>query len=82
MRRVWWCRVAGCLNARSHLTRERWSGRQGEIGGRGMDEPIFSEARSRQGVTLLVIRPHPDDESIATGGMLASYSMRGVRTGG
>jgi len=47
-----------------------------------MDEPIFSEARSRQGVTLLVIRPHPDDESIATGGMLASYSMRGVRTGG
>ena len=46
-----------------------------------MDEPIFSEARSRQGVTLLAIRPHPDDESTATGGMLASYSARGVRTG-
>jgi len=46
-----------------------------------MDEPIFSEARGRQGVTLLVVRPHPDDESIATGGMLASYSARGVRTG-
>jgi len=46
-----------------------------------MDEPIFSDARGRQGVTLLVVRPHPDDESIATGGMLASYSARGVRTG-
>ena len=46
-----------------------------------MDEPSFAEARGRQGVTLLVVRPHPDDESIATGGMLASYSARGVRTG-
>jgi len=46
-----------------------------------MDEPIFSEARGRQGVTLLVVRPHPDDESTATGGMLAYYSARGVRTG-
>jgi mycothiol S-conjugate amidase len=46
-----------------------------------MDEPIFSHAHGRQGVTLLVVRPHPDDESIATGGMLASYSARGVRTG-
>ena len=46
-----------------------------------MDAPIFSEARRRQDVTLLVVRPHPDDESIATGGMLASYSARGVRTG-
>jgi LmbE family N-acetylglucosaminyl deacetylase len=33
------------------------------------------------GVKLLVIRPHPDDESSATGGMLAHYHTRGVRTG-
>src|SRR6266581_4798609 len=46
-----------------------------------MDVPIFSDTRAHQGVTLLVVRPHPDDESIATGGMLASYSTRGVRTG-
>jgi len=46
-----------------------------------MDVPIFSDTRDRQGVTLLVIRPHPDDESIATGGMLAYYNARGVRTG-
>ena len=46
-----------------------------------MDEPIFSDARGRQGVTLLVVRPHPDDESAATGGMLAYYSACGVRTG-
>jgi LmbE family N-acetylglucosaminyl deacetylase len=32
-------------------------------------------------VTLLVVRPHPDDESSATGGMLAYYSALGVRTG-
>lgn len=46
-----------------------------------MDGPIFLDTCDRQGVTLLVIRPHPDDESIATGGMLAYYSARGVRTG-
>jgi LmbE family N-acetylglucosaminyl deacetylase len=46
-----------------------------------MDVPIFSDTCGRQGVTLPVIRPHPDDESIATGGMLASYRARGVRTG-
>jgi LmbE family N-acetylglucosaminyl deacetylase len=32
-------------------------------------------------VTILVVRPHPDDESSATGGMLARYSAVGVRTG-
>jgi len=46
-----------------------------------LDKPIFSDARGRQGVTLLVVRPHPDDESTATGGMLAYYSACGVRTG-
>jgi LmbE family N-acetylglucosaminyl deacetylase len=30
---------------------------------------------------LLVVRPHPDDESSATGGLLAYYAARGVRTG-
>ncbi len=32
-------------------------------------------------VTILVIRPHPDDESSATGGMLAHYHAQGIRTG-
>jgi len=30
---------------------------------------------------VLVVRPHPDDETIATGGMLLHYRARGVRTG-
>ena len=34
-----------------------------------------------QAVTLLAVRPHPDDESSSTGGMLAYYSARNVRTG-
>ncbi len=46
-----------------------------------MDSPIVSNAPDRQDVTLLVGRPHPDDESIATGGMLAHYNARGMRTG-
>ncbi|HLI27279.1 MAG TPA: PIG-L family deacetylase [Chloroflexota bacterium] len=33
------------------------------------------------GVRLLVVRPHPDDESSATGGILARYAAQGVRTG-
>jgi mycothiol S-conjugate amidase len=45
------------------------------------DAPIFPEALGGQNVTLLAVRPHPDDESSATGGMLAYYSARGVRTG-
>ena len=32
-------------------------------------------------MTLLAIRPHPDDESTSTGGMLAYYCARDVRTG-
>jgi len=32
-------------------------------------------------VTMLVVRPHPDDETSLTGGMLAYYSARGVWTG-
>jgi len=30
---------------------------------------------------MLVVRPHPDDETSLTGGMLALYHARGVRTG-
>jgi LmbE family N-acetylglucosaminyl deacetylase len=34
------------------------------------DAPIFPEALGGQSVTLLAVRPHPDDESSATGGLL------------
>ena len=40
-----------------------------------------SDGRGQPGVMLLVVRPHPDDESSATGGLLAYYHARGVRTG-
>jgi len=46
-----------------------------------MDLPVVSGASGEPSVTLLVVRPHPDDESSATGGMLAYYHARGVRTG-
>ncbi len=46
-----------------------------------MDAPLFSDASNHQGVTILAVRPHPDDESTTTGGMLASYHAHGVRTG-
>jgi LmbE family N-acetylglucosaminyl deacetylase len=46
-----------------------------------MEAPILSDISVHQGVTLLVIRPHLDDESSATGGMLAHYHRHGVRTG-
>src|SRR5438045_3236518 len=34
-----------------------------------------------RGVRLLAVRAHPDDESSATGGVLARYGAVGVRTG-
>lgn len=46
-----------------------------------MGTPTGSNAPVGVGVTVLAVRPHPDDESLATGGLLASYSTRGVRTG-
>ena len=46
-----------------------------------MDATIPSEGLEGQAVTLLAVRPHPDDESTSTGGMLAYYSARSVRTG-
>ena len=45
------------------------------------DATIPSDGLGRQAVTLLAVRPHPDDESTSTGGMLAYYSARRVRTG-
>jgi LmbE family N-acetylglucosaminyl deacetylase len=46
-----------------------------------MHTPISSDPSDTRHVTVLVIRPHPDDESSATGGMLAHYHAQGVRTG-
>jgi LmbE family N-acetylglucosaminyl deacetylase len=46
-----------------------------------MDASGVSDVRDRLGVTLLAVCPHPDDESSATGGLLAYYHARGVRTG-
>jgi LmbE family N-acetylglucosaminyl deacetylase len=45
-----------------------------------MPVPASEDAPTVQPVTILVVRPHPDDESSATGGMLAHYGMLGVRT--
>ncbi len=46
-----------------------------------MNAPRSSAPHDDQAVTILVIRPHPDDESSATGGMLAYCHAQGVRTG-
>ena len=46
-----------------------------------MDVTNPSDGLEGQAVTVLAVRPHPDDESTSTGGMLAYYSARGVRTG-
>ena len=46
-----------------------------------MEASGVSTDRAQPGVRLLVVRPHPDDESSATGGLLAYYSERGVQTG-
>ena len=41
---------------------------------------IPADGPASRPVTLLAVRPHPDDESSSTGGMLAYYSARKVRT--
>ena len=46
-----------------------------------MEASGVADGRGQPGVRLLVVRPHPDDESSATGGLLAYYHARGVRTG-
>lgn len=45
------------------------------------DSPALRDVSDSAGVAILVIRPHPDDESSATGSMLARYATLGVRTG-
>ena len=40
------------------------------------------DGRGQPGVMLLVVRPHPDDESSATGGLLAYYHARRADWGG
>src|SRR2546422_6223460 len=57
-------------------------GERDREGGRDMEASCGSDGRGQPSVTLLVVRPHPDDESSATGGLLAYYHARGVRTGG
>ena len=51
-----------------------------------MDAPIFSKTRGRQGVTLLVIHPHPDEARIAAGApqIVRAVCEQGgvIRTGG
>jgi len=46
-----------------------------------MHTSLASQAHNHRDIDILVIRPHPDDESSATGGMLAHYHAQGVRTG-
>ena len=46
-----------------------------------MEASGVSDGHGQPGVRLLVVRPHPDDESSATGSLLAYYHARGVRTG-
>ena len=57
------------------------SAQQRSPGARVTDLTISPDGLEGQGVVLLAVRPHPDDESSTTGGMLAYYSARGVRTG-
>ena len=49
-------------------------------GGRAIDKTIPSDEFASQSVTLLAVRPHPDDASTSTGGMLAYYRARDGRT--
>ena len=39
----------------------------------------LSDAKTNE-LTLLAVHAHPDDESISTGGILAKYSARGIKT--
>jgi mycothiol S-conjugate amidase len=44
------------------------------------DTQTLNDAAGDYAVTILAVRPHPDDETSLTGGMLAHYSARGVST--
>jgi LmbE family N-acetylglucosaminyl deacetylase len=46
----------------------------------GFQNGAAGERSGESLVTILVVRPHPDDETSLTGGMLAYYSARGVTT--
>jgi mycothiol S-conjugate amidase len=46
-----------------------------------MSSGTSNDAARDRDVTILAVRPHPDDETSLTGGMLAYYSARGVGTG-
>jgi hypothetical protein len=41
-----------------------------------MDAPIFSKTHGRQGMTLLVIHPRPDEASIAAGAPQIGCAVR------
>ena len=60
-----------------------WSVSRTDIshGGTTITRTYNSDHSASCPVTLLAVRPHPDDESSSTGGMLAYYSARKVRTG-
>jgi len=45
-----------------------------------MPPEVLSDTANDSTVTILVVRPHPDDESSLTGGTLAYYAARGVAT--
>ena len=46
-----------------------------------MEGSGVSDGRGQRGLMLLMVRPHPDDESSATDDLLAYYAVRGVQTG-
>ena len=46
---------------------------------RGREDTTSQRGREKE-LSLLAVQPHPDDESIGTGGTLARYSAEGVRT--
>jgi LmbE family N-acetylglucosaminyl deacetylase len=46
-----------------------------------MSSGFLDTLAGEHGLEILVVRPHPDDESSLTGGLLAYYGARGVRTG-
>jgi LmbE family N-acetylglucosaminyl deacetylase len=46
----------------------------------GSSRPVRQSGIMAETLTLMAVHAHPDDEASSTGGVLASYSARGVRT--
>ena len=46
-----------------------------------LSSPVSRHPLPESGVTVLAVRPHPDDECTGTGGILAYYASRGVPVG-